>query len=121
MQLMRVALGSQVRVVGRWDGETAMATVDGTEFEDLPELLEACDGDVTRIGRGMRIDFDDRQLLSIVGNPRKVICIGLNYRLHAEESGSPLPQRPMLFAKWPSSLTGPYADVPLPPESALVD
>jgi acylpyruvate hydrolase len=121
MQLMRVALGSQVRVVGRWDGETATATVDGTEFEDLPELLEACDGDASKIRPGASVEVDERQVLSVVANPRKIICIGLNYRLHAEESGNPLPKRPMLFAKWPTSLTGPYDDVPLPPESALVD
>jgi acylpyruvate hydrolase len=122
MQLMRAALGSQVRVVGRWDSGTAIATVDGTEFEDLPELLEACDGDASKIRPGTSIEVDERQqLLSVVANPRKIICIGLNYRLHAEESGNPLPKRPMLFAKWPTALTGPYDDVPLPPESALVD
>jgi acylpyruvate hydrolase len=121
MQLMRVALGPQVRVVGRWDDETATATVDGKEFEDLPELLEACDGDASKIRAGVTVEVDERQLLSVVANPRKIICIGLNYRLHAEESGNPLPKRPMLFAKWPTSLTGPRDDVPLPPESALVD
>jgi acylpyruvate hydrolase len=121
MQLMRVVLGSQVRVVGRWDGETATATVDGTEFDDLPGLLEACDGDASKIRPGTSVEVDERQLLSVVANPRKVICIGLNYRLHAEESGNPLPKRPMLFAKWASSLTGPHDDVPLPPESTLVD
>jgi acylpyruvate hydrolase len=121
MHLMRVALGSQTRVVGRWDGETAIATVDGAEFEDLPGLLEACDGDASRIGRGAASEFDHRQLRSVIGNPRKIVCVGLNYRLHAEETGKPLPQRPMLFPKWATSLTGPYDDVPLPPESSLVD
>jgi acylpyruvate hydrolase len=121
MELMRVGLGPQVGVVGRWSGETAMATVDGAEFEDLPELLEACGGDVAAIRPGVRVEVDVEQLLSVVGKPRKIVCIGLNYRLHAEESGSPLPKRPMLFAKWATALTGPYDDIPLPPESALVD
>ena len=121
MHLMRVTVGSRPKVVARWDDQTAVATVDGTEFDDLPGLLEACAGDVARIGPGAPVDFDDQQLLSVVGSPRKVICVGLNYRLHAEETGRPLPQRPMLFPKWATSLTGPYDDVRLPPESSLID
>ncbi|MCL2418619.1 MAG: fumarylacetoacetate hydrolase family protein [Conexibacteraceae bacterium] len=118
---MRVALGPQVRVVGTWSGQMAIATVDGAEFEDLPELLEACGGDAAAIHPGVHIEPDEPRWLSVVGNPGKVICIGLNYRKHAEETGASLPARPMLFPKWASSLTGPYDDVPLPPESELID
>jgi acylpyruvate hydrolase len=50
-----------------------------------------------------------------------VICVGLNYRAHADETGRPPPEYPMLFPKWHTSLTGPFADVPLPPESDRVD
>ena len=37
--------------------------------------------------------------------PSKIVCVGLNYRDHAEESGMELPSRPLLFAKWPSSVS----------------
>jgi acylpyruvate hydrolase len=60
-------------------------------------------------------------LLSVVGRPAKIVCIGLNYRLHAEESGAAVPPQPMLFPKWATALTGPYDDIPLPPESEFVD
>ncbi|HYB29051.1 MAG TPA: fumarylacetoacetate hydrolase family protein, partial [Solirubrobacteraceae bacterium] len=53
--------------------------------------------------------------------PGKIVCIGLNYRKHAEESGAPLPKYPMLFSKWTTALTDPNADIPLPAESSLVD
>jgi 2-keto-4-pentenoate hydratase/2-oxohepta-3-ene-1,7-dioic acid hydratase in catechol pathway len=39
--------------------------------------------------------------------PSKIVCIGLNYRDHAEEQGVDLPQAPLLFAKWPNTLIGP--------------
>jgi len=81
------------------DGSTAVATVDGTEFEDLPPLLEACAGDASRISPGRAAELDDAGLLRPLGAPSKIVCIGLNYRKHAEESGAPLPKFPMLFSK----------------------
>jgi len=36
--------------------------------------------------------------------PQKIVCVGLNYRDHAEEQGVELPARPLLFAKWPNTL-----------------
>ena len=36
--------------------------------------------------------------------PQKIVCIGLNYSDHAEEQGVELPDRPLLFAKWPNTL-----------------
>ena len=38
--------------------------------------------------------------------PQKIVCVGLNYRDHAEEQGVELPERPLLFAKWPNTLIG---------------
>jgi acylpyruvate hydrolase len=57
----------------------------------------------------------------VVPNPRRVICLGLNYRAHVEETGRELPTYPVLFTKWASSLAAAGADIPLPPESAAVD
>ena len=108
-------------MVGSWDGTTAVATVAGREFDDLPELLEACGGDAAAITPGAAAEAGDERLLSIAANPRKIVCIGLNYRLHAEEQGARLPRAPMLFPKWSTALTGPYDVIPLPPESEKVD
>ncbi|MFJ9520848.1 fumarylacetoacetate hydrolase family protein [Kitasatospora sp. NPDC101801] len=47
--------------------------------------------------------------------PRKVICCGLNYADHIRESGRDLPAHPTLFTKYADSLTGPDADLVLPP------
>jgi 2-keto-4-pentenoate hydratase/2-oxohepta-3-ene-1,7-dioic acid hydratase in catechol pathway len=56
-----------------------------------------------------------------VPDPEKIICVGLNYRDHAEESGLALPTAPMLFAKFRNSLVGSRADVELPKVSDKVD
>lgn len=63
----------------------------------------------------------DAKLLAPVPRPGKVICIGLNYRDHAEESGMDIPERPLMFSKFPTSVCGPEDDVILPPGSTEVD
>jgi 2-keto-4-pentenoate hydratase/2-oxohepta-3-ene-1,7-dioic acid hydratase in catechol pathway len=53
--------------------------------------------------------------------PQKIICVGLNYRDHAEEQGVTPPERPILFAKWPNTLIGPGEPIVLPAISEQVD
>ncbi len=48
-------------------------------------------------------------------DPRAILCIGLNYRDHAEETGQPLPERPVLFMKNPASVQHPGDPIRLPP------
>jgi 2-keto-4-pentenoate hydratase/2-oxohepta-3-ene-1,7-dioic acid hydratase in catechol pathway len=50
-----------------------------------------------------------------IDRPGKIVCVGLNYRDHAEEQGVRLPAEPLLFAKWPSSLVGPGDPIVIPP------
>jgi 2-keto-4-pentenoate hydratase/2-oxohepta-3-ene-1,7-dioic acid hydratase in catechol pathway len=50
-----------------------------------------------------------------IDRPSKIICVGLNYRDHAEEQGAPLPEAPLLFAKWPNALIGPGETIRIPP------
>jgi 2-keto-4-pentenoate hydratase/2-oxohepta-3-ene-1,7-dioic acid hydratase in catechol pathway len=47
--------------------------------------------------------------------PQKIVCLGLNYRDHAEEQGVDLPEKPLLFAKWPNTLIGPGEPIVIPP------
>ncbi len=53
--------------------------------------------------------------------PRNVLCIGLNYKDHAAESGLPLPEKPVMFAKLTGCITGPGAPIVLPPDTTEVD
>jgi 2-keto-4-pentenoate hydratase/2-oxohepta-3-ene-1,7-dioic acid hydratase in catechol pathway len=50
-----------------------------------------------------------------IERPQKIVCLGLNYRDHAEEQGVELPTKPLLFAKWPNTLIGPGDAIVIPP------
>jgi 2-keto-4-pentenoate hydratase/2-oxohepta-3-ene-1,7-dioic acid hydratase in catechol pathway len=50
-----------------------------------------------------------------IERPGKIVCVGLNYRDHAEEQGVDLPVEPLLFAKWPNTLIGPGESIVIPP------
>lgn len=50
-----------------------------------------------------------------IPRPGKIICVGLNYRDHAEEQGVELPQAPLFFAKYTTSLIGPGDAIVIPP------
>jgi 2,4-didehydro-3-deoxy-L-rhamnonate hydrolase len=50
-----------------------------------------------------------------IERPGKIICVGLNYRDHAEEQGVALPEAPLLFAKWQNTLIGPGEPIVIPP------
>jgi 2-keto-4-pentenoate hydratase/2-oxohepta-3-ene-1,7-dioic acid hydratase in catechol pathway len=56
-----------------------------------------------------------------IERPGKIVCVGMNYRDHAAESGLEVPSQPVLFAKWPNALIGPGEPIVLPPGSEQVD
>ena len=63
----------------------------------------------------------DRRDLGRVSRPYKAIGVALNYRDHAEESNLPIPDEPSVFAKFASSVVGPYDPIVVPPAFDKVD
>jgi 2-keto-4-pentenoate hydratase/2-oxohepta-3-ene-1,7-dioic acid hydratase in catechol pathway len=63
----------------------------------------------------------DPRLGPCVGNISKIVAIGLNYRLHAQEAGAAIPSEPIFFMKAPSSICGPNDDVVIPKGSQKTD
>ncbi len=61
------------------------------------------------------------RFLPPVPDPRKIVCVGLNYRDHAAESGAPIPREPVLFSKYSTALVGHDAPIVLPAVSSEVD
>jgi acylpyruvate hydrolase len=61
------------------------------------------------------------RLLSPLPRPSKVLCVGLNYRDHAEETGQPIPKVPIFFTKAVTAVIGPDAPIVLPLDSEQVD
>jgi 2-keto-4-pentenoate hydratase/2-oxohepta-3-ene-1,7-dioic acid hydratase in catechol pathway len=84
---------------------------DGADGQRLTKLKEA--GGVLKKGNVC--------MLAPVPYPGKFLCIGLNYRDHAEESGMAIPQEPVVFSKMNTAVTGPEAPVFLPLTSQKVD
>jgi 2-keto-4-pentenoate hydratase/2-oxohepta-3-ene-1,7-dioic acid hydratase in catechol pathway len=56
-----------------------------------------------------------------INRPEKIICVGLNYRDHAEDTNQSPPERPLLFAKWANSLIGPGEAIVIPEITRRVD
>jgi 2,4-didehydro-3-deoxy-L-rhamnonate hydrolase len=70
---------------------------------------------------GDPLDVDRLEMLAPVPRPGKIVCVGLNYRDHAAETGQPVPEEPILFTKSPNTLVGPHDDVRIPRGSTKLD
>jgi len=86
-------------------------------------LLEALDADGLRAlaeraeraeQASERIALAEATLHAPVTDPQKIVCLGLNYRDHAEETGQEIPTAPMWFAKFANSLSGSGQEIVLP-------
>ena len=71
--------------------------------------------------KGWLVNRKDAYWFAPVPRPGKVICIGLNYRDHAAESNMPIPERPVVFSKFSTSVIAPGEPVVLPATSTQVD
>ena len=70
---------------------------------------------------GDGIPADSVRLLPPIGDPSKIVCIGLNYRAHAAEGGIDPPERPTFFGKFANALAAPGGSVALPEGTDKVD
>ncbi|MHB1599434.1 MAG: fumarylacetoacetate hydrolase family protein [Acidimicrobiales bacterium] len=134
MRLMRIGdqgqerpalLGEDGRVLdlsslGR-DLDSAFLAEDGlaeiaraAASSSLPTLGELSPTGSLQLAGGARIG-------SPVAKPEKIICIGLNYRDHAEETGNPIPAEPVVFMKAPNCLVGPNDEILVPRGSTKTD
>lgn len=64
---------------------------------------------------------DSIGLASPIARPSKIVCIGLNYKLHAAETNSPIPKEPIIFFKSTTALNGPNSPVVIPKNSEKTD
>jgi 2-keto-4-pentenoate hydratase/2-oxohepta-3-ene-1,7-dioic acid hydratase in catechol pathway len=87
----------------------------------LGALLRGSGVEAAREVRRAPLRLADVRLLPPVPDPQKIVCLGLNYRSHAEEAGLEPPETPTFFAKFANALAAPGEDVPLPSYSEKVD
>ncbi len=98
----------------RWSSNRTVLQGGPRLLEDIRQAAERYSGEPVAT-------FADVSLGPPVTDPDKIICLGLNYRDHAEESGLDLPKAPMLFAKFRNSLAGPHDPIVLPPVGEKID
>ncbi len=87
-------------------------------YEQLTEAEQSLGGASLETGL---IPRSQARLLAPVPRPGKLICIGLNYRDHAEESKMKIPETPVVFSKFTTSVIAPGEPVVLPTTSHQVD
>jgi 2-keto-4-pentenoate hydratase/2-oxohepta-3-ene-1,7-dioic acid hydratase in catechol pathway len=121
MKLFRYGPRDQERP-GVLDAAGTRRDLSGVVADIGPELLESDFAALRKLDLAAlpRVDGAAR-----IGPPvariGKFVCIGLNYRDHAEESGAPIPREPIIFLKATSAINGPDDDVLLPPASVKSD
>jgi 2,4-diketo-3-deoxy-L-fuconate hydrolase len=86
----------------------------------LPEVQNLVDNAVD-IDRQHFRPFNGAHIYPPILEPSKIICLGVNYRGHAEEQHKEPPSHPILFAKAPSALAGPYDEIVIRPGVEQVD
>ncbi|MFD9114311.1 fumarylacetoacetate hydrolase family protein [Streptomyces bottropensis] len=124
MKLLRVGAPGEER--------PAVRTDDG-RLLDLSSVAPDIDGDFLASGGVDRaraaveagelpvLDPDGLRIGAPVARPGKIICVGLNYRDHAAETGAAIPPRPVVFMKDPGTVVGPYDEVLIPRGSVKTD
>ena len=126
MYLMRIGSAGRERPVAR---------IDDTTYVDLSDVVSDFDeaffgsGGLERIrpivaeraAAGQVSAFAGERIGAPIARPHQILCIGLNYRDHAAETGQAVPDEPILFTKSPNTLVGPDDDVRIPRGSTKPD
>ena len=76
---------------------------------------------VASITEWVTVPASSARLLAPIVDPGKFICIGLNYRDHAIETGNPIPKEPPIFAKWSNAILDPGEPILRPRGSQQLD
>jgi len=103
-----------VDVGDRWSGF-------GEDFFAHDGLSELAALVPARVASGETRPLAGQRLGAPLARPHQILCIGLNYRDHAVETGQEEPAEPILFTKAPNTIIGPYDDVAIPPGSEKTD
>ncbi len=112
MRIVSYALGDKTRFGIRVGDDVADAG------DDLNRAL--ADGSAAITAAGVH-RLADLRLVPVVPRPGKIICLGLNYRDHARESGLPVPAHPVVFLRATTSMLAAGAPLPAPVQSEQLD
>jgi len=88
------------------------AVIEGADCAPLARLADKALSD--KRGRSVLVPESRAKFAPAVPRPGKIICVGLNYRRHAQETGNPIPPVPILFNKYNNTLVGHRGKIRLP-------
>jgi 2-keto-4-pentenoate hydratase/2-oxohepta-3-ene-1,7-dioic acid hydratase in catechol pathway len=104
-------------------GEDQVGDLGALGFASLASVIEGGSAALTRVA-GARLaltPLSEVKLLAPIQRPNKLICVGLNYRDHAAETGAVIPEVPTIFNKFPTAIIGPGEPIVLPKVSTSPD
>jgi len=121
--------------LGPTGAERPAVLVTDTSYVDVADIVHDYDADFFQFGGVERMrgivaertrtgqvhELASQRIGAPVARPHQILCIGLNYRDHAAETGQPVPDEPIVFTKSPNTLVGPNDDVALPRGSRKTD
>ena len=110
---MIIDVAEAAKAVGVTDAPQTPSDFYRLGFEALPPLQQLLEKLETGEAPAA-LDAGQVRLGPAVPDPGKIICVGLNYRRHAEEAGMAIPTEPVLFSKFNNAITAPGAAVELP-------
>ena len=91
-------------------------------YADLGLLLAQPDWkELAQAAAGTTYPVDGVEFATLIAQPSKVVCVGLNYRNHIQEMGRDLPEYPTLFSKFADTLIGATDDILRPAETDAFD
>jgi 2-keto-4-pentenoate hydratase/2-oxohepta-3-ene-1,7-dioic acid hydratase in catechol pathway len=96
----------------------ALLQSDETTWQLVRDIVSWAEALPGSSGASFRQPLDQVRLAPPLSNPSKVICVGLNYYDHCREQDLEVPGRPILFAKFPSSIVGPGDEITWPPDAS---
>jgi 2-keto-4-pentenoate hydratase/2-oxohepta-3-ene-1,7-dioic acid hydratase in catechol pathway len=118
MKLVTFSLNGSAPSVGIVEGDQVVPVLG---FADMCGAIAAGQSAIAAANKGTPVALSAVKLHAPIPRPPKVVCIGLNYRDHAIESGMAIPTIPVVFNKFPNSVIAPGEDVVLPKNSEKPD
>lgn len=124
MKLIRYGDSGREKIGVQQDGVNYDVSAFGGDYDEtffennglvrLDEFVKANEGKLIAVPEDARIG-------SPIARPSKILCIGLNYRDHAKETGAKIPEEPIIFMKSTTSLCGPFDDIIIPKNATKTD
>jgi len=124
MKLLRFGEPGQEKIGVQIEGKNYDVSAFGGDYDEqffaenglarLEQFVKANDGELIEVPAGTRLGAP-------FARPSKIVCIGLNYKDHAEETGAAIPAEPIIFMKSTTALVGPNDHVMIPRNSVKTD